>query len=241
MKKRELNQKDAEFLNENTDSAESMTENEPNFIEKNGKIIILISIAVIVVIGVTLFLRHQSEKNTERASVLLTRVMEYYETGDYPKALNGDPTKTYLGEEVKGLLYIADEFSGTDQGKVAALYAANALFNSEKYSESKKYFELAQKSSAEIIKQGALAGLAATYETENNFAEAAKLYKNASQMTDEDNTKSRYLFYAGLCYEKGGDTKQAEAHYRDILKISEFGEFGILAKSGLTRIGTIIE
>ncbi|GAB1371844.1 hypothetical protein MASR1M45_19060 [Candidatus Kapaibacterium sp.] len=67
------------------------------------------------------------------------------------------------------------------------------------------------------------------------------MYLDASKMTEEDNIKTRYLFYSGLCYEKSGDKKEAENQYREILKISEFGEFSPLAKSGLIRIGTIIE
>jgi tetratricopeptide (TPR) repeat protein len=241
MKKREMNQDDASLMQADADSTEIMPEGSSNFIEKNGKLIILLSIAVVIVIGISIYMRYQSEKEAARASVLLTRVMSYYEAADYEKALNGDPTKTYLGEEVKGLKYIADEFGGTDQGKIAALYAANSLFNTEKQADSKKYFELAKKSPSDIIQQGAMAGLAATLELENKYNEAAKLYQSASELSDEDNIKSRYLFYSGLCYEKSGDTKQAETLYRDILKLSETSEFGSLAKAGLTRIGTIIE
>lgn len=241
MKKRELNQEDASLMQADADSTEIVPEGSGNFIEKNGKLIILLSIAIVIVIGVSIYMRYQSEKEAARASVLLTRVMSYYEAADYEKALNGDPSKTYLGEEVKGLKYIADEFGGTDQGKIAALYAANSLFNTNKQAESKKYFELAQKSPSDIIQQGAMAGLAATLELENKYNEAATLYQSASELSDEDNIKSRYIFYAGLCYEKSGDTKQAETLYRDILKLSETSEFSALAKAGLTRIGTIIE
>ncbi|MBX3043494.1 MAG: tetratricopeptide repeat protein [Candidatus Kapabacteria bacterium] len=242
MKKREMNQEDASQLLTGADSgAVSSDSGEPNFIEKNGKLISIVSLVVVVAIAVAFYLRYQSEEASGRASVLLTRVMEYYEAGDYEKALNGDPSKTYLGEEVKGLKYIADEFSSTDQGKIAALYAANSLFNSNKQSDSKKYFEIAQKSSADIIRLGANAGLAATLEIENKYSEAAELYKSASQYADEDNIKSRYLFYSALCYEKAENSAQAESLYREILKLSEFGEFSTLAKAGLTRIGTIIE
>lgn len=241
MKKRELNQEEANLMQDEVITSAAQSGVEPHFIQKNGKVISLISIAVVVIIGIALFMRYQSEKDSARASVLMTRVMDYYEKGEYDKALNGDPTKTYMGEQVKGLKYIADEFSGTDQGKIAALYAANAMFNSNQQKESKKYFEIAEKSSADVIKQGGSAGIGAILELEGKYIEAASSYNDAAQLADEDNIKSRYLFYSALCYEKGADKKQAETIFREILKISEFGEFGTLAKAGLARIGTIIE
>lgn len=241
MKKRELNQEETSLYQAETDSSVENGNDEPHFIQKNGKIISIVSLAVVIIIGVAMFMRHQSEKDSARAAVLLTRVIEYYENADYEKALNGDPTRTYMGEEVKGLKYIADEFSGTDQGKIAALYTANALYNTNKIADSKKYYEIAEKSSANVIKQGALAGIAASLELEGKYTDAAQYYINSSKLSEVDNIKSRYLLYAGLCYEKATDTKQAETIYRDILKISEFGEFSTLAKAGLTRIGTIIE
>jgi tetratricopeptide (TPR) repeat protein len=241
MKKRELNQEDESLLNADVVSSGNQVSEEPNFIQKNGKIVIAVSVVVIVIIGIALFLRNKSEADSARASVLLTRVISYYETSDYEKALNGDPTKTYMGEEVKGLKYIADEFGGTDQGKIAALYAANAMFNTDKKKEAKEYYEIASGSSAELIKQGGTAGIAACYEIEGKYAEAAEQYLAASQLTNEDNIKSRFMFYAGLCYEKSGNTQKAESQYKEIIKLSEFGEFSPMAKSGLARIGTIIE
>ncbi|MDX9791713.1 MAG: tetratricopeptide repeat protein [Candidatus Kapaibacterium sp.] len=241
MKKRESNHEEVSPLKQDQDSSVVTENGEPNFIQKNGKLITIASIAVVVIIGIALYFRYQSEQDSQRAAVLLTRVMSYYEAADYEKALNGDPTKTYLNEEVKGLKYIADQYGNTDQGKIAALYAANSLFNTDKSSEAKKYFETASGSSADIIKLGADAGLAAILETEGKYVEAAKLYTSAAELSEEENIKSRYMFYSALCYEKSGDNKQAETIYRDILKLYETSEFGSLAKAGLARIGTIIE
>ncbi|MDT3739736.1 MAG: tetratricopeptide repeat protein [Candidatus Kapabacteria bacterium] len=241
MKKRELNQEDESLIQAGVGSSDSQESGIPNFIQKNGKIIIGLSLLVIIIIGITIFLKNKSENDSARASVLLTRVMEYYEKSEFDKALNGDPTRTYMGEQVKGLKYIADEFGNTDQGKIAALYAANAFLNTNKKAEAKKYFEIAEGSPADVVKQGAHAGIAAGLELDGKYAEAAKHYLEASELADEDNIISRYKFYAGLCFEKSGDKKQAESLYKEIIKLNEMGEFSSLAKAGLTRIGTIIE
>ncbi|GAB1371843.1 hypothetical protein MASR1M45_19050 [Candidatus Kapaibacterium sp.] len=107
-----------------------------------------------------MYFNNKSESDSQRASVLITRVMEYYESGDYEKALNGDPERTYMGEQVKGLKYIADEFGSTEQGKIASLYTANIYVNTSKHKEAVKYFENAQKASSDVVVMGAVAGLA---------------------------------------------------------------------------------
>lgn len=241
MKKRELNPEDVNLIDAENSVNESEDTTASDFIQKNSKLIIGISVLIIIVIGVSLFLKNKAEKDSMRASQLLTRVAQYYETGDYEKALNGDPSKTYMGEQVKGLKYIADEFGSTDAGKISALYAANSFLNTNKKNEAAKYFEIAEGSDADIIKLGAVAGLAAVSELNNKLKEAAEYYLEAAGLTDEDNIKARYLFYAGLSFEKSGDKSKAEAQFREVLKLSEFGEFSPQAKAGLSRIGTKIE
>jgi tetratricopeptide (TPR) repeat protein len=238
-KKLDMNQENSEesFDIEQTDEPNDQAQ---NFIQKNSKIIIIASVAVIALIAVLLFMRSKSIADSERASVLITRVLPYYEAGDYQKALDGDPKKEYLGEPVKGLKYIAQEYSN-DPGKIAAMYAGNSLISINKWSEAKDFFEKASGSSSKIVKQGGIAGLGACLENENNFAKAAEKYEEASKLGVDDNLQSRYCFYSGLCYEKAGNKDKAKEAYRSILKLSQMTEFNMLAKAGLIRIGMEIE
>lgn len=215
--------------------------NSLNFIQKNSKIIIIASIAVIVIVAVFAFIKNKNQEDSITASNLLSRVLPYYEQADYQKALDGDPGKTYLGEPVKGLKYIASEFSGTEQGKIAAFYVGNILLNTGKYAEAKPYFEDASSADSKELQVGAMAGKAACLETENKYEEAAKLYESASKMIIDDELKSRYSFYAAYAFEKAGNKDVAEKLYREITLSSKFSEFAQLAKEGLVRIGTIIE
>lgn len=228
---------DEEIEIEQPDEADNQAQ---NFIQKYSKIIIIASVGVIVLIAVLLYLRSKSIENSERASVLITRVLSYYESADYQKALDGDPQKTYLGEPVKGLKFIAQEYSN-EQGKIAAMYAGNSLISLNKWSEAKEYFEKAAGASSKVISQGGIAGLGTCLENEGKFAEAAEKYDEASKLGLDENLQSRYSFYSGLCFEKAGNKKKAEDVYRSILKSGQMTEFSMLAKAGLIRIGTIIE
>lgn len=238
-KKLDMNQENFEEQTEieETDEVDGQSH---NFIQKYSKIIIIISVAVIALIAILLFLRSKSIENSERASVLITRVLSYYEAADYQKALDGDPQKTYLGEPVKGLKFIAQEYSN-EQGKIASLYAGNALISLNKWTEAKEFFEKAAGASSKVITQGGIAGLGACLENEGKFAEAAEKYEESSKLCVDENLQSRYSFYSGLCYEKAGNKIKAEEVYRNILKSNQMTEFSMLAKAGLIRIGTIIE
>jgi tetratricopeptide (TPR) repeat protein len=238
-KKLDMNQENSEeqLEIEQTDETEDQAH---NFIQKYSKVIIIASVAVIALIAVLLYMRSKSNENYERASVLITRVLSYYEAADYQKALEGDPQKTYLGEPVKGLKFIAQEYSN-EPGKIAAMYAGNSLISLNKWSEAKEYFEKAAGSSSKVITQGGIAGLGACLENEGKFAEAAEKYEEASKLGVDENLQSRYGFYSGLCFEKAGNKKKAEDVYRTILKSGQMTEFSMLAKAGLIRIGTIIE
>lgn len=212
-----------------------------NFIQKNSKIIIIVSVAVILIVALIVIMRNKAQNDSEQASALISRVLPYYETADYPKALDGDPQKTYLGEPVRGFKYIVSEYGSTEQGKLAALYTGNILLSTAKYSEAKEYFEKASNADSKLVQQGALAGLAACLESENKFEEAAKNYEDAASLSTDDELQARYSFYAGLAYEKNGNKDKAEKIYREIVKKTKFSEFNQLAKAGLIRIGTIIE
>ncbi len=205
------------------------------------KNLMIIAVVAIVIIGVVWFLRYKSEQDSSRASVLLSRVMPLIESAEYQKALDGDPQMKYRGESVKGLIQIVNEFEGTDQGKLAALHAANAYLSLGKHKEAAKYFDIATGSPAKLIQSGANAGKGACLELEGKYKEAAEMYEKASTLSEEDNVKARYLTYTGLCFEKVKDNANAEKYFRQVVDFFGNTEFANTAKSGLVRIGTKIE
>lgn len=215
------------------------------YIENNRKKVMTVSTVVVVATVLFFvikgFVEKKSEENQKIASVSLSRILPYYTSNDYQRALFGDSLRTVRGQKIIGLVMIADEYGSTAQGKVAALYAGNCYLSMNQANESKKYFEMATGASSTLVKMGAYAGLGASYELQNNLSEAVKNYERASEIAETDDSKIRYTYYSALCNEKLGNKETAEKKYRQIIDESGFSEFSKYAKIGLTRLGMIIE
>jgi len=215
-----------------------------NFVEENRKLVIGISLGVLVLAVLFFFIKNRiDESNREdsiNASAAISRIMQYYQDGNYQKALNGDSAKKVQGEKVIGLIEIVNKYEGTDQGKYAALYTASALINLNRYQEAKKYFEIALKSPAKIVQEGANAGLATVYEMEGKYKEAADYYEQAALIAVELGLKNRYQFFQALCLENAGDKEKAEKLYKEVIGDNR-SDYVNSAKAGLIRLGTIIE
>ena len=213
-----------------------------NFVQKNSKVIIIVAIAVIVAVGLIFLIMSNNAKNEVNASKALARIEQYYTKGEYENALNGNDTlPTVRGEKVIGLLQIVSEYGSTSAGERAALYAADAYFNLEKYDDAKIYYEKAVKSNIDVVRVGGLAGVAACEELSSRYKEAAESYAKAAKLIPEEEQRLRYMYFAGLCNEKAGNKDKALESYKDILNLNKYGEFNNLAKAGIVRLGGEIE
>ncbi|MBM2813274.1 MAG: hypothetical protein HW421_36 [Ignavibacteria bacterium] len=211
------------------------------YIQKYRTYVISISIGLIALIAIFIYVRYNNEANDKKAVLALSRVLPYFNAKYYDAALKGDPKAKVRGDEVLGLEYIADEYSGRPAGKVAALYAGECFIALGKPAEAKRFYEIASGSDSRLVVSGANAALGALAETENNFESAAKYYTEAAALSLDDAAKSRYKYFSGLAYEKLGNKEKAESLYREIIGETQYSEFTLHAKSGLIRIGTIIE
>ncbi len=239
MKKENNLQEDFELNNDEDMVVEAENPHDNKFvsmIQKNSKIIMVISLIIVVVVAGLFFMQNKKQKDSEQAGLQLSRIMSVYEQGDFEKALSGDQIMKYAG-----LKSIANNFDNTDAGKLAALYAGNSLMTLNKASEAAKYFEIASSADSKLVQIGSLAGLAGCDELNNKLKEAAEKYEKASTLSQDDNIISRYKFYAGLCLERISDKVSAEKCYREVLKINKTSEFALQSKMGLARIGMIIE
>ena len=212
------------------------------FVQKNGKIIIISSVAVIVLIGLILIFRANSQKNEANAAQALARIEAHYFSGEYEIALNGsDDLPTVRGERVIGLVAIVNKYGKTAAGQRAILYAADAYYSLNNFSEARKFFERAARSKIDVVRIGGLAGVAACNEREGRFREAAENYIQAANLIREDALKLRYMYFAGLCFERAGNTDQARRIFRDIIDLGRPGEFNNLAKAGIVRLGEDVD
>lgn len=224
---------------------EKITDDLPGFIERNGKKVAYISLGVIAATVIFFLLKSNIQESNEEArqesALALSRVLPFYQYGDYQKALNGDPTVRVRGEEIIGLTDIVNKYEGTGAGKASALYAGNIFLNLDSLSEAKKYFNIASGSDSPTVVEGAYAGLGAVLQAEGKYEEAAAAFEKAYKKAVSDNAKSRYKYYAAVCWEKAGSKEKAAEIFSDIVVEHEFSEFASLAKQDFKRLGIEIK
>jgi tetratricopeptide (TPR) repeat protein len=232
----------AEDFDEELENTEQ-TDNSVNaFVQKNGKMIVIISVAVIVLVGLILLFKSNSQKNEENAMIALSRVETYYFQGDYENALFApDSLPTVRDKKVIGLVKIVNEYGSTKAGERATLFAADAYFNLGKFPDAKIYYEKAIQSKNNEIKVGGYAGSAACNEKDGKLKDAAANYLKAVNLINDEGLKLRYLYFAGLCSEKTGEKNEAKKIYRQIINLNKFSEFNNMAKAGIVRLGEDVE
>ena len=88
---------------------------------------------------------------------------------------------------------------------------------------------------------GALNGLGVCAEAEKDLAGAAAYYERAADKGQKTGLEARSLLYAGLAYEKAGDTKKAGELFSRIVRKYGSSEASSTAKMGLARLGMAID
>lgn len=214
--------------------------NTTSSLQKNLKLIFIGLAVVVVAIIAVIFYNKSKETKELEASVALSRVMVFVDAGDHDKSFNGDPQKLVRGTPIVGLKTIVDEYGGTRNGEVAAVYAGNALLAKKKFAEAEEYFSKGLSSESKEVVVASNAGVAVCKESKNDYSGAAEQYEKAASMSNQPSVIGKYKLYAAMNYEKANNKEKAEKLYREII-LGESPEFVIEAKSGLVRLGMIIE
>lgn len=142
------------------------------FVNKNRKYVIGAIVAV-VVLGLGWYLYHQyvSVPRENKASTELAKGQEYFMAEQFDKALNGD------GATFAGFKRIADDYSSTDAGNLANLYAGLCEANLGKWQEAVNYLESFDTSSDAIISPNAVDALGNAYAHINQLDKAVECFK----------------------------------------------------------------
>jgi tetratricopeptide (TPR) repeat protein len=219
------------------------TRTTPEWMKNNqqGKLfLIILGVAIVLGVGIWLYMQYQDDQNRE-ATMALARIRPVYVEGKHALALTGDSVPPVGDIEVMGLAEISAEYGGTEAGKDAALLAGHCYVRLGKYAEAREQYELAENSDAVLVQVGALNGLGVCKEVEKDLAGAAALYEKAADKGQKTGLESRSLLYAGLAYEKAGDTKKAGELFLRIVRKYGASESSSAAKMGLARLGMAID
>lgn len=168
---------------------------------------------------------HQQQE--QAANQKLGQVLPVYQRENYKQALNGSGSQA-------GLLAIADDYSNTDAGNLAAFYAADALYQTNQHDRALTYFQKFEKEE-NFFGASALAAQANIHENRDNFQRAAELYERAASLYENDLTTPRYLLSAGQAYEREGQYNAAMDAYQQIQKEYPDSDQATTAKRYLAR------
>ncbi len=236
---KELDQTDYstdEVLDDDFDTVEEISER-----SKYIRYGVIAAGVIVLLVGGWLLYGYYQDNAQRQASIQLSRIRPYYEQNVFDAALNGLGNATMRGEKVPGLKAIADENSGNEAGKLAALYAANSFVALGDFNQAERYFDQASSASAPITRLGGLAGLASCKAQKNASAEAAKLYEEAASVAEKMGEEDRFRLFAALQYEKAGQKDQALKIYQAIAAMPEFSEITSEAKFGIVRLGGTVQ
>ena len=148
--------------------------------------------------------------------LLINSPGDYYEQPvagmvfDCEKALNGD------GAGYAGFLKVADEFSSTDAGNLANLYAGLCYAQLGKWTEAAKYLEEYDAQDDKMISPAAEGALGNAYAHLNQLDKAVNHLKNAAKKADNNSLSPTFLIQAGEILESQGKTAEALELYKEV-------------------------
>lgn len=215
----------------NTDMGNVISRSE-EFIQKNQKTLIIIVAAIVVVVLAIFGLRKWYFQPREvRAAEEMFAAEQWFDQGDFDKALNGDDT-------YRGFLGVAGSYGGTKAGNLARYYAGAAYLQQGNYDEAihwlKKYNgkDIFTRPLAEMM-------MADAYMEKGESTTAAKHYLSAANMSDNFITAPTALFKAGMAYMATGDRAKAldcfqkvKNNYPESTEWTEIDKYIALAEAG---------
>ena len=192
--------------------AEEQTLNQSEaFFLKYKKAIIAAVVAIVVIIaGVVLYQTYVAGPNEQKASTILAKGQQYFQAGDFQKALNGDSA------QYKGFLSVANEYGSTKAGNLANLYAGLCYAQMDKWQEAANYLEKFDGADDELISPAAIGALGNAYAHLNQLDKAVSNLKKAAEKADNNALSPTFLVQAGEILESQGKKDEALKLYQQV-------------------------
>lgn len=199
--------------------AETLTSSEVFMLKYKKHIVIAVVALIVLVAGFFLYKNYVSAPREEKASTELAKGQELFGMQQFEQALNGD------GTTFSGFVKIANDYSSTDAGNLAKLYAGLCYANLNKWNEAVKYLDSYSPGNDAMVSPAAIAALGNAYAHVGKIDEAIKALKKAADKADsksEDGTNNSlsptFLLQAGQLLESQNKKADALKVYQDIKK-----------------------
>lgn len=167
-------------------------------------------VALLVVVGCCIWYNGYKADCNEKASTAMAKAQENFMTGNYELALNGDSTG------VAGFLKVASEYSSTDAGNLANLYAGLCYANLDQWENAAQSIEKFDASDDQMISPAALGALGNVYAHLNQLDKAVNTLIKAAEKADNNSLSPTFLLQAGQILEKQEKKGEALKLYKQI-------------------------
>ena len=189
---------------------ESLNKSEAFFLKYKKAIIGAVVAVIVIIAGAVLYKTYISEPNEQKASTAIAKGQDLFAQGQYEKALNGDSLN------YKGFVKLASEYSSTDAGNLANLYAGLCCAQLNKWEDAVKYLEQYDGADDQMVSPSAEAALGNAYAHLNQVDKAVSHLKKAAEMADNNALSPTFLIQAGEILESQGKKDEALKLYQEV-------------------------
>jgi tetratricopeptide (TPR) repeat protein len=202
------------------------------FWEKNSRMILYISSAVILLAGGYLGYKYLILlPNEQKAQEEIYKAEANFRKDSVSLALNGN-------NSTPGFLKVIKKYGNTRTGNLAKLYAGESYLQLGDYKNAVRYLEDFDAHGAKQIEAKSEGLLGDAYAEMKQNDKALDHYKKAGTIFPEDAVlSSEYLFRAGMLYEVMGKNKEAIEQYKLIKEKFPRSEKGYNIDKYLARLG----
>ena len=189
---------------------ETLNKSEAFFLKYKKAIIAAVVAIVVIIGGAVLYKTYISEPNEQKASTAIAKGQEYFAQGLFQQALAGDSAG------FKGFAKLADEYSSTDAGNLANLYAGLCNAQLGKWEDAAKYLEKYDGADDAMISPVAEGALGNVYAHLNQLDKAVSHLKKAAEKADNNSLSPTFLVQAGEILESQGKADEALKLYQQV-------------------------
>lgn len=197
----------------------ALSQKEAVFMKHKKAISAAIVVVILIIAGVLSYETYISGPREQEASTALAKGQDYFANQQFELALKGDSTG------YKGFLNIASDYSSTDAGNLANLYAGLCYANLDKWNDAVKYLEKYSAADDEMVSPAATAALGNAYAHVKQLDKAVEYLKKAASMADgeaegdaNNSLSPTFLIQAGEILESQNKKDEALKIYQDIKK-----------------------
>ncbi len=206
------------MANKNEKATYEVASKSEAFFDKNKKAILVAVVALIVIVaGFFCYKSFIGEPREAKASTMIARGQEYFNAEQFDKALNGD------GAGFVGFAKIASDYSSTDAGNLANLYAGLSNAYLGKWQDAVKYLEAYSPADDAMVSPAAIEALGNAYAHVGQIDKAVSKLKEAAAKADKAakdgvnySLSPSFLLQAGQLLESQNKPEDALKLYQSI-------------------------